>query len=379
MTDVDERLRAGRDITAEAAAELRARALAVDADPTDMAPHLDSRALKVMRLSTTPARYRDEDVPELRDHPGTGSCLEKVVWSLELARGDAGVVLAAPIPALAGVVVDVLGSPAQQERFYRALAGGRTWTFFAMTEPDRGNDATAMTSRLVRVAPGEYRLHGHKRYIGNGARGGIGVVFARTGPSPLSIRAVLVEPPTPGYRAERLPMVGLRGASLSEVWLDGLPVTDDMLLGQHLPPTRRGIWGAMRTFNNMRIQIAALAVGTAHAIHDLVTELRPGAPGTRRVAARLAAARQLVYDVAAQVDRDSEQAYFPSAAKLAAVPLGLATARWATSALGPAGLFEHPLLEKWCRDARAFEFMEGTTNIQRLHVAAGYLRGRDDG
>ena len=378
MIVVDDRLRASRDVTAEAAEDLRAMALSVDADPTNMAPYLDSPAFRTMRLFTTPAEYRDEELG-LPGHTGTGSCLEKVVGTVELARGDAGAVLAMPGPALAGVVVEVLGSPAQQERFYRKLSGGRTWTFFAMTEPERGNDATAITTRLEKAGPGEYRLHGHKRYIGSGARGGIGVVFARTGPSPLSIRAVLVEVPENGFRAERLPMVGLRGAYLSELWFDGLRVTDDMLLGQHLPATRRGIWGAMRTFNNMRIQVAALAVGTSLAIHDLVTELRPDAPGIGRQAARIEAARQLVYDMAAQVDHDSEQAYFPSSAKLSAVPLGLATARWATDSLGPAGLFEHPLLEKWCRDVRAFEFMEGTTNIQRLHVSQGYLKGRSDG
>jgi len=379
MIEVDDRLRASRDYIAEAASDLRTRALAIDADPTNMAPHMDSPAFRMMRLFTTPAQYRDEELTHLPDHTGTGSCLEKVVGTVELARGDAGAVLAMPGPALAGVVVEVLGSPTQQERFYRKLAGGHTWTFFAMTEPARGNDATAITTRLEKVGPGEYRLHGHKRYIGSGARGGVGVVFARTGPSPLSIRAVLVEVPAEGFRAERLPMVGLRGAYLSELWFDGLRVTDDMLLGQHLPATRRGIWGAMRTFNNMRIQVAALAVGTSLAIHDLVTELRPAAPGIERQAARLEAARQLVYDMAAQVDHDSEQAYFPSAAKLSAVPLGIATARWATEVAGPAGLFEHPLLEKWCRDVRAFEFMEGTTNIQRLHVSQGYLKGRSDG
>ncbi|GAB3465382.1 acyl-CoA dehydrogenase family protein [Actinophytocola sediminis] len=379
MIDVDDRLRASRAATSAAAEDLRARALAVDTDPTNLAPHLDSPALRMMRLFTTPAEYRDEQLAELPDHLGIGTCLEKVVGTVELARGDAGVVLAMPGPALAGVVVDVLGGPAQQERFYRRLAGGRTWTFFAMSEPERGNDATAITTRLDRVAPGEYRLYGHKRYIGNGARGGIGVVFARTGPSPLSIRAVLVEAPADRFTATPLPMVGLRGAYLSELWFDGLRVTEDMLLGQHLPPTRRGIWGAMRTFNNMRIQVAALAVGTAYAIHDLVTELRPHAPGIDRYAARIEAARHLVYDMAAQVDHDSEQAYFPSSAKLSAVPLGLSVAGWATEALGPAALFEHPLLEKWCRDVRAFEFMEGTTNIQRLHVAQGYLKGRSDG
>lgn len=43
---------------------------------------------------------------------------------------------------------------------------------------------------------------------------------------------------------------------------------------------------------------------------------------------------------------------------------------------GPGARWDHPLLDKWVRDARAFEFMEGTGNIQRLGVAQGYLHGR---
>jgi len=376
MIEFDERLNASRNASAEAAMDLRARALSVDNDPDDMAEHVNTPVLRMIRNICTPIKYRSAEA----DFGGwlfdNDSCLERVVGTMELARGDAGMLLATPGPALAGIVVDVLASPAQQEVFYRAIADGRTWTFFAMTEPDRGNDATTMTTRLEKDGAGGYRLYGRKRYIGSGARGGVGVVFARTGPSPLSIRAVLVRPEgLPGWHAQRLDMVGLRGAYLSELTFDGVPIERDMVLGEHLSPTRRGMWGAMRTFNNMRVQVACMALGTALAMHDYVRELRPAAPGLDLAAGRLEAARQLVYDVAASVDDDAERAFFPSVAKLRCTPLAINTARWAARSLGPAGLLEHPLLEKWYRDVHAFEFMEGTTNIQRLHVAQGYLKG----
>ncbi|HEY4023720.1 MAG TPA: acyl-CoA dehydrogenase family protein [Pseudonocardiaceae bacterium] len=376
MIELDERLRAGRDASAAAAEDLRGRALSVDADPDDMARHFNTPVLTMVRTICTPIAYRGEDADFGGWQFDNDSCLERVIGTMELARGDAGMLLATPGPALAGIVVDVLASPAQQEVFYRAIADGRTWTFFAMTEPARGNDATAMQTRLEKDGSGGYRLYGHKRYIGGGARGGVGVVFARTGPSPLSIRAVLVRPEgLPGWQARRLDMVGLRGAYLSELDFDGVPIAEDMILGQHLSPTRRGMWGAMRTFNNMRVQVACMALGTALGMYEQVCALRPGAPGAELAGLRLEAARQLVYAAAASVDENSEQAYFPSVAKLSCTPLAIATARWAAKALGPAGLLEHPLLEKWYRDVHAFEFMEGTTNIQRLHVAHGYLKG----
>jgi alkylation response protein AidB-like acyl-CoA dehydrogenase len=378
MIELDERLAVSRDYAVEAAADLRGRALSVDADPDDMEQHLNTPVLRMIRTVCTPARFRDNDAETSEYSFDNDSCLERVVGTMELARGDAGMVLATPGPALAGIIVDVLGSPAQQELFYRRVADGRTWTFFAMTEPARGNDATAMETRLEKVGSDGYRLYGQKCYIGSGARGGIGVVFARTGPSPLSIRAFLVEPPKPGFSGHRLDMVGLRGAYLSELTFDGVEVPREMMLGEHLGPTRRGMWGAMRTFNNMRIQVASMALGTAFAMHDYVRGVRPDAPGSDLIAARLEAARMLAYDAAAYVDHDSEQAYFPSVAKLSATPLAIGISRWAAASLGAASLIEHPLLEKWHRDVRAFEFMEGTTNIQRLHVAGGYLKGRTD-
>lgn len=355
----------------EAAADLRARALAVDAAPTAMADHLDAPAVRLLRQLTTPAEHRDGSWPDAANE-------ERVAGLLELARGDAAALLALPGPALAGVVVDVLGDHEQRTRFHDRLADGRTWTFFAMTEPERGAD-TAAIGALLKKAGGEYRLHGRKRYIANGARGAVGVVFARTGPSPQSIRAVLVELPAPGLAARRLDTVGLRGACLSELVFDGFRVTEEQVLGRHLPHHQRGLWGALRTFNLMRVQVAALALGTAYAIHDEVTSVRPDAPDRATVAARLAATRRLVLDAAAHADKDAERAYLPSVAKLASVPLAFRTSRWAATSLGPAGLLEHPLVEKWTRDVRAFEAMESTTNLQRLRVAQDYLEERGDG
>jgi alkylation response protein AidB-like acyl-CoA dehydrogenase len=371
----DARLAACRDASVAAAADLRRRALAVDADPDLMEPHFDSPTFAMIRTGSTPIRYRQTKLDTGPWRYDNDSCLERVISTLELARGDAAMMLACPGPALAGIVVDVLGSEAQKELFYRRIGDGRTWSFFAMSEPGRGNDATAMETRLEAAGPDGYRLHGVKRYIGNGARGGIGVVFARTGRSALSIRAVLIEPPETGWKAERLDMVGLRGAYLSEVHLDGVPVPAGMVLGEHLPVTRRGMWGAIQTFHNMRIQIGAMAVGTGLAMCEYVAEHRRHAPGADLFAARLDAAKELVYDAAAGYDADPDQAYLSSVAKLTGTRLAIEVGRWAAAALGPASLIEHPLLEKWTRDVCAFEFMDGTSNIQRLHVAQGYLKG----
>lgn len=366
MNDLDPPLRVLQGRCREAAADLRSRALAVDADPDDMAPHLESTTLAMVRAASTPKRFRTAADSPI-DDGYNDSCLSRAVASLELAWGDAGVLTANTGPALAGIAVDTLGSEGQQAQFYDAIADGRTWTFFAMTEPARGSDATAIDTRLDRVADG-YLLQGAKRYVGNASRGGIGVVFGRTGRSALTIRGALVRCPAPGYAAEPLAMMGLRGARISQVDLDGVHVPEAMVLGAHLPASRRGIWGASRTFNIMRVQIAAMALGVAFAIRDVVRDERPGWDGHELISARLRAARALLYTAAAKVDLSPDDRRAPSVVKLHATDLAVRVGRWAATALGPGSLLEHPLLEKWCRDVYAFEFMDGTSNILRLHL-----------
>ncbi|WP_353942650.1 acyl-CoA dehydrogenase [Streptomyces sp. HUAS MG91] len=373
LVDDDPRLNALRAGVAEAARELREHALAVDADPEHAALPAGSAAAALIRAAAEPEDRRDTTAAPDFLKGYTGTCLERVVATLELARGDAGTLLGAPGPALAGIVVDALGSAEQRDLFHSRVADGRTRTFFAMTEAAHGSDATALETRLERHPDG-LTLTGSKRYIGNAARAGIGVVFARTGRSPLTIRAVLVERPAGGWDGRRLDTLGLRGAYLSELTFDAVPLGEEQVLGQHLPVSRRGLWGALQTFNNVRIQVGAMAVGTALAMLDRVRELAPGAAGLDVLRARAEAAAELAYRAAAEVDRDPDPRAFPSMAKLTGARLPVAVAHWAAAALGPGGLVADPLLEKWARDAYGFEFMEGTSNMQRVHIADGHLR-----
>lgn len=366
-------LRHLEEVCAEVSADLRARALAIDTEPDQVDRHLDSAAFSLNRRCCTPERFRTADGEYAFDIGRT--CLERVVSITALSRGDAGGALACPGPALAGLAVDLLGTDEQQERFYRRIADGRTWTFFAMTEPSVGSDATHLTTRLSRAKDGDdLLLSGEKRYIGNGDRGGIGVVFARTGDSVLGIRAVLLELPAEGVTTRPLPMLGLRGAGLSEMKFDRARVPRSDLLGEHLRAARRGLWGALRTLYQMRTQIGGMAVGTAMALHDTIAAEFPRTLDLTEVGLAIEATRCAVFDAAAALDADPRRAHVSSMAKLAGTRLVTDVAAWAMRAAGPGGWAEYPLLEKWARDARGFEFMDGTANIQRITVARGYLR-----
>ncbi|MFF0725219.1 acyl-CoA dehydrogenase family protein [Streptomyces sp. NPDC004134] len=371
----------------EYAQAFRATALAMDepgADPRTLNPVVHDAYFPVL-LGLPPAYNPDPLIVDGRPcHLHT--CVERVVVYERLAWGDAALMVAAPGPSLSGVLTEELGDDDQKERYYTTLAARPTWTFFALTEPHAGSDATALTTALTETGadagtPAAYRLSGVKKYIGNAVRADLGVVFARIKPGPVGVVAVLVEPTRPGFTATALPTTGMRAVGLGEIRLDGVPVARSDILGMHLSATRRGIVGAMRTFNRARPVVAAMALGIAQAAWDYAAGHRRTLRADESYAMdalrrRLAGTRRLVLAAAEQADRDPGDGTVASAAKYRAAELALETAEYALGLLGPGARLDHPLLDKLHRDARAFEFMEGTGTMQRLNLALGHRKGR---
>lgn len=372
-------LRRLRSEVREQAAPLREASLRVDRDP-GLLPELVEHTLPWRTFTGLPPAYhshplRFDGVTTYLHRPD-----EQVVAWEELARADAGTTLGLPGPAMSGHLIAELGDESQKERYYRHLTAGPAWTFFGMTEPAHGSDPAGMTTKLTSAPDGALLLSGTKKYVGNGARAGLGVVFARRRPGPLGVVAVLIDTDRPGFTATALETLGLRGLQLSELHMRQVPLADEDLLGRHLSATRRGMWAAVRTFNRFRPLVAALALGVAQAAHEYVIEELRGTPRAARhypsadFADRLAGVRAMVLTAARSIDQDPDDGTPSSTAKLHATRLAEDLTTVAARALGPGARWDHPLVDKWGRDARAFEFMEGTSNIQRLGIAQGYLQ-----
>lgn len=380
MIELDERLRALRGLAADWAVQLRTAALDLDRDPSAIARFLDE---PVVRFLAT-VRYSATDNAEpIKAGPHSYFCdtaLEQAVLFEELARGDLGAIMASPGAPMAGAIVQLLGDTDQRRWFFGQLDERPTWTFLALTEPGRGSDAANMETSLTEDGD-RFLLTGAKRYVGNATRAGPGVVFARTGPGPLGVRAVLVPATAPGFTATALHTLGLRGALLSAIEMNGVEIAPEWLLGRHLPSTRRGILSWVQTFNRIRPRVATMALGIARAAYDY-TRARLPAPGPRdadrlaELGLRIDAVRQLVLHAAAAVDADPANGHLPSAAKAQAARLAEDATLTATELLGPAARLEHPLLDKLVRDARGVEFMEGAGHLQRLAIAQRLTRRR---
>lgn len=377
MTALDDALVGLRGQVREWARDFRGLALELDAEPDAVHRHLDLPAVRYLSTLIVPPEWGGEPVVAGGRRFHGMAALERAVVMEELACADAGMLLAAPGPSMSGVLVDLLADDEQKKWFYGRLLDGPQWTFFGLTEPGHGSDATALRTRL---SP-DGVLDGAKRYVGNATRAGTGVVFARTGPGPLGITAVLVDTSAPGYSATPLDILGLRGARISELTLSGIAIPPDRVLGRHLSPARRGMWACVQTFNRLRPGVAAVALGIARAAHDYVTANRSGLTPARqcaldRLRRRIDGARELVHLAASTVDAKGDAGYVASAAKARACRLAEEATLEACGFFGPGARLDHPLLDKLCRDARGVEFMEGTGNMQKLNLFQGLIKGK---
>ncbi|MGW8727590.1 acyl-CoA dehydrogenase family protein [Streptomyces sp. NPDC055808] len=383
MTHLDDRLLALRGQVREWGADLRPLALEIDRDPEAVRGHFDLPAVRHLATMGVPEEYGHEP-DKIDGHRFYGvSALERAVVMEEVACADVGTLVASPGPLLAGVAVGLCADDRQKRWFYGRMLAEPLWTCFALTEPEGGSDAAALRTSLTESPDGTALLSGEKRYVGNACRAQLGVVFARARPGPLGIQAVLVDTAEPGFTAEPLDMIGLRGARISSIVMDRVPVPQDRFLGRHLTATRRGVWAFVQTFNVLRPGVAAIAVGIARAALEYVAENRATLRAAERerfeeLGRRVDATRRLVHHAAAAVDARGTDGHLASAAKLRAARLAEDVTLAACSFFGPGARLSHPFLDKLARDARAMEFLEGTGNMQRLNLFQGLLGGKID-
>ncbi len=373
---LDEPLRRLRERCREVAPDLRELGMVLDRDPDAIVEHLHLPAFRLLDQVFTP--------PEFQTRPGAepfdATCTAMVVILEAISHGDPNAILAAPGASLSRDVVRELGDDTQRAEFFGRLSDGPKWSFFGLTEPGKGSAALELETRLTPSPDGDgFLLNGAKRYIGNGARAQVGVVFCRRAPGPWGIEAVVVDPADPGFHGELLPMVGLRGARISRLVFTDVRIPADRVLGRHRPPSRRGVYGALHALLRFRPGLAAMTLGQIRAVCDYLRAHRPVLSTWDKsrvdgLEERVAAVLRATLEVARDVDHGVVNQHRIGAVKMRAAQLGERAAILAAELLGPASLIEHPWLEKAYRDLRAFEIMEGTSNLHRLSVFQGLLK-----
>lgn len=332
-------------------------------------------------------------VPE--EHGGLGFDVTTYLTVLEeLAWGDAAVALAVAIHN--GPVVELLlrhGSDEQKALWLPRLASGEALGAFALSEPDTGSDASSVTTTATRDGEG-WRIDGEKRWVTNGARAGLVMLFARTADDALGL--FLVTPDSEGYHVgDREKTLGLRASETVSVRLAGVRVGAEALVGDADAGLRYALWA----LDLGRIGIAAQAVGVGRAALEYAAryalERRQfGRPIARfgalqaklaDAAQRLAAGRALAFEAAAAWEapngaRTGLEGVTARAAiaKLAASEAASFAADEAIQIYGGYGYMRHYPVEKLLRDAKGAEIYEGTNEIMRRVIAGEILRDAGD-
>ena len=290
--------------------------------------------------------------------------------------------------SLVAEVVARFGSAAQRDAWLRPLAGGGAIGAFALSEPDAGTDA-ANQQTLAVPDDGGYRLDGRKVWVANGAAADVFIVFAATEPGigGRGVTAFLVPAGAPGLHASPTSdTLGVRGLGCRDLDLEAVRVPAGAMLGDPGGGFRIAMWA----LDGGRVAIAAQAVGVGRAAFDeaLAHARRRrtfGRPIGRYqavqwmladMATELEAARMLVYRAAAAKQTQERSAAEAAMAKLYASEAAHRAADKAMQILASAGYRRGSTVERLFRDVRATEIYQGTSEVQRMVIAAHLLAER---
>ena len=302
-----------------------------------------------------------------------------------IAKASATVAVALSVSnSLVAELIAHAGRDQQRERWLRKLAGGEALGAFALSEPDAGTDAANQLTKATRAGDG-YRITGRKVWVANAEEASVAIVFARTRPGlrGQGVTAFLVPMDAPGIsRTARADSLGVRGLGCMDLDLD-ITVTDEQVLG----PVDQGFRLAMWALQGGRIAIAAQALGIGEAALDEALAYAKqrkqfGQPIANYeaiqwmlavMATELAAARVLTLKAAAAKDRQENSTVEASMAKLAASEAAHKAADKAMQILASAGYRRGSTVERLFRDVRATEIYQGTSEAQRMIIAASLL------
>ncbi len=302
-----------------------------------------------------------------------------------IARASATVAVSLSVTnSLVAELIAHAGRTPHKEHWLRKLASGEALGAFALSEPDAGTDAANQQTRALRTADG-YRIIGRKVWVANADAAAVAIVFAATRPGlrGLGVTAFLVPLSTPGItRTARADSLGVRGLGCMDLDFD-IVVGDDDVIGL----VDQGFRLAMWALQGGRIAIAAQALGIGQAALDEATAHAKqretwGQPIANYqaiqwmladMATELDAARLLTLKAAAAKDRQERSTLEASMAKLAASEAAHKAADQAMQILASAGYRRGSVVERLFRDVRATEIYQGTSEAQRMIIAANVL------
>ncbi|HEX5612809.1 MAG TPA: acyl-CoA dehydrogenase family protein [Burkholderiales bacterium] len=332
-------------------------------------------------------------VPEELGGSGMGF-MESVLMAEQIAKVSASWRVPFNMQNLGpALTVAKFGSEAQKKKYVPGWVAGTQLGFFAMTEPNTGSDVASMKTHALDKGD-HWEVHGTKMWISQAHVGDAGLLYAYTDRSMghKGITAFLIEPKKmKGCSARAIETkLGLHCAPTGEFVFDGMQVPKENVLGKPGEGFRVCMW----QLNQTRLGCAAGALGVAGGALELAIQYANqrtqfGKPISQHqmVQAQIAdmalehqAAQLLVYRAAWLKDQGKPSQYETSLAKLAASEAAVHAANECMKIYGSYGFSTEFPAERFYRDAKSLQVVEGTSNIQRIIIsgmACGHTPNRE--
>jgi butyryl-CoA dehydrogenase len=327
--------------------------------------------------------------PLPKEYGGGGrSSIEYCTLCEELTYWDPPTCLLSAVAVLATEPIWHFGNEEQKKRYIPKIVTGEIIPAFALTEPNAGSDAANQSTEAV-IEDGHYIISGEKIFIMHGDVADLFIVFGKVNEPGVrdKVSAWIIEDKGQGgIRKEVLKYkMGMRAATTGRVWFDKVKVPMSALLGER----GKGFRYALGTLDSARIGVAAQGLGIAErALDESISYSKArkvfGEPLASKQAiqwmiadmtTRVEAARGLCYRAATQQDRGAKFSLDASMAKLYCTETSnFCVDRAMQIHAGYGYIGEFSIIEKLYRDQRITEIYEGTSEIQRLVIAAAMLR-----
>ncbi|KOT80333.1 acyl-CoA dehydrogenase [Streptomyces sp. WAC 06783] len=303
----------------------------------------------------------------------------------ELAAARLTVGLGVSVHTLACHATAEFGTKEQRATHLPAMLGGGLLGAYCLSEPSSGSDAASLTTRAVRDGD-VWTLNGTKAWITHGGVADFYTVLARTGEQgPRGITAFLVPGDAEGLTAaapER--KMGMKGSPTAQLHFDGVQVPDARRIGEE----GQGFAIALSALDSGRLGIAACAIGVAQAALDEALAYTASRQQFGRPIADFQGLRFMIADMATQIEagrslyltaarlRDAGQPFSKEAAmaKLFCTDTAMRVTTDAVQLLGGYGYTLDFPAERYMREAKVLQIVEGTNQIQRM-VIARHLAG----
>ena len=304
----------------------------------------------------------------------------------ELARGWLAVGLGVSVHTLSCYPLAAFGTEEQKRAWLSDLVGGELLGAYCLSEPQSGSDAAALTTRAVPDGS-DYRVNGTKAWISHAGQADFYSMFVRTSDDgSRGISCLLTPADTPGITvapAER--KMGLKSSTTAQIVLEDARIPVERRLGTE----GEGFGIALGALDGGRLGIAACAVGLAQAALDLAV----GHAKERRqfgrtiiefqglqfmladMATQVAAGRALYVAAARRRDAGLPSTAQSAMAKLFCTDMAMKVTTDAVQVLGGYGYVSDFPAERYLREAKVLQIVEGTNQVQRIVIGRHLQRG----